>query len=50
MPTTCAIDRPYPSDEELIRVAGARWAVEECVQTGGVLSLKDAGEGWRYRS
>ena len=32
-PTTCAAPRPEPTDEELIRVAGSRWAVEECFQT-----------------
>lgn len=39
-----------PQRRELIRVAGARWAVEEGVQTGGVLSLEACRGGWRYRS
>ena len=32
-PTTCAPAPPRHRCEELIRVAGARWAVEECFQT-----------------
>ena len=31
-PTTCCAGPAGTEDEELIRVAGARWAVEECFQ------------------
>jgi hypothetical protein len=32
-PTTCAPATPGTTDDDLIRVAGTRWAVEECFQT-----------------